>query len=583
MSHHGRQGQQKNSRRPRSMSKELKPKEDNSSDHRSRSVGVSAGKKVTEFYPTNGADFSHGATGGTARHHNPGAAQPRQPRPDDRYNNAGTPPKPPSPKKEVAEEIMNRRITTLLKHTDIKEEYGIKRKYYGVVNRDLPEKVIILLGASGSGKTTLLNFIANCIRGVKSVDDPLVHVELTGEDICTDSITAYTFCQSPNDVPVTIIDTPGFDDSLGAKVQDRVQDLKTFLDNASSENLEINAIGFVAQAHLVRLTASEQLVMDYVLNVFGETATDRLITFVTFADNQPTPPLVEAMRRFGITSKMFLKFNNAILNARTCQEIDDMDRVCWRIGSKSWSKCWKYLLDLPQLQVKIEKSIQEERYDKGVVQTAEQELKSEIKSFINHYEETRLTKEINESQEKVWKLATVVERLKWTNEGINASTEEILVAFVKDVCQSNPRHIIKVLSLSASRHLWVSCVSLVKAFAQIYKFAFESKSNAMRDDGIHYTLYCSKCTHYCPQCQCLLSHHENLPPSRKSELGVLNPDDLLRESKLLFQENVREFSIPGFEPSEQELLECLHDARINGGKMFIDHLIKELDYLGSNL
>ncbi|KAG7163328.1 putative AIG1 family-like protein [Homarus americanus] len=262
---------------------------------------------------------------------------------------------------------------------------GMKRKYYGVLSEKKP-KTIILLGASGSGKTTLVNFVANYFSGVKSADGEVVHVVGNSNDVRsrTTSITAYTFCSGANDTPFTIIDTPGLNDSSGAEVRDHIQSLKTFLANAASQNLEVHVIGFVAQAHLVRLTSSERLVMDYVSTLFGQDITEHFVTFVTFSDYQEIPPVVEAMKNYGVKCNLFLKFNNSAISNNKTDEVDDLDRVYWKIGCKSWKKVVKSLENLPALSVNAMKTVQNEMYATTVIETAERNLRAELKAYITY-------------------------------------------------------------------------------------------------------------------------------------------------------------------------------------------------------
>ncbi|KAK8732482.1 hypothetical protein OTU49_006783 [Cherax quadricarinatus] len=378
-------------------------------------------------------------------------------------------------------------------------ECGMMRKYYGV-HSEMKEKTIILLGASGSGKTTLVNFIANYFKGVKSADGELVHVVRNTNDVrsYTTSVTAYTFCSSEHESPITVIDTPGLNDSSGAEVRDHVQSLKTFLANAASQNLEIHGIGFVAQAHLVRLTSSERLVMDYVSTLFGEGIEDHFFTFITFADNLEMPPVVEAIKNYGVKCNIFLKFNNSSLSNNKTDEIDDLDRVYWRIGSKSWRKCMKSLQNLPALSVNIIKSLQSEVYASTVIDSAERALRTEIKTFIGYMKRQNfMTKEGIHVCEKVWELAAIVHHFRSTHLSDSNNVEDILAHFAEEVCKDNGiahYYCMKLLSLAPSRILLNTGIGIIQSTATIYREASESLNKRRTPSSIALEyLYCHKC------------------------------------------------------------------------------------------
>ncbi|XP_069953096.1 uncharacterized protein [Cherax quadricarinatus] len=468
-------------------------------------------------------------------------------------------------------------------------ECGMMRKYYGV-HSEMKEKTIILLGASGSGKTTLVNFVANYFKGIKSADGELVHVVRNTNDVrsYTTSVTAYTFCSSEHESPITVIDTPGLNDSSGAEVRDHVQSLKTFLANAASQNLEIHGIGFVAQAHLVRLTSSERLVMDYVSTLFGEGIEDHFFTFVTFADNLEMPPVVEAIKNYGVKCNIFLKFNNSSLSNNKTNEIDDLDRVYWRIGSKSWRKCMKSLQNLPALSVNIIKSLQSEVYASTVIDSAERALRTEIKTFIGYMKGQKfMTKEGIYVCEKVWEIAAIVHHFRSTHLSDSNNVEGILTYFAEEVCKDNGiahYYYMKLLSLAPSRTLLNAGIGIIQSTATVYGKAVEmlSKQRQTCSHASPEFLYCHGCTkdhelmkikpttrrkipvfgsnatvitYQCKECKCEGNLHGEKPrdedPSEDcltSNVYYLNT--LLEHTRNCISDVIEEFCTPGYLMSE---------------------------------
>lgn len=397
----------------------------------------------------------------------------------------------------------NAESSTLFVPVKETEVCGITRKFYGVIP-EAEGKTIILLGASGSGKTTLVNFIANYFIGSRKATGKLIQVARNSNDIQghTTQITGYTFCESKNDHPFTIIDTPGLNDSSGAEVQDHVQSLKTFLANADSQNLKIHAIGFVAQAHIVRLTSSERLVMDYISSLFGKEIEKHVISFVTFSDNQETPPVVEAINRYGVNCSVFLKFNNSALSNSKEEEIDELDRIYWRIGCKSWKKCIKLLENLLPLSFK---SLTDEIYVTQIMEVAERDLLTEIKDFMNYCRKNKvINKEVLNNTERVWNFAETVEELRFMKTSQYSSVNNILLNYVEEICASQNSYLstkecMKLLYLSPSRPLLKAGLAIISSAAPIYNSVKQKWNQSPKWEQKHdppEMLFCHVCNYY---------------------------------------------------------------------------------------
>ncbi|KAK4299846.1 hypothetical protein Pmani_027918 [Petrolisthes manimaculis] len=391
--------------------------------------------------------------------------------------------------------------STLIEPFQEDEICGMKKKYYGTKS-DKKEKVIILVGATGSGKTTLVNFIANYFQGNKKADGELVHVARCSNDdhSFTKTITAYTFCDHQDHTPITVIDTPGLDDSSGAEIRDHVLSIKTFLANIASHDYEIHAIGFVAQAHLVRLTSSERLVMNHVSTLFGEASGDHILTFITFGDSQSNPPIVEAMAYYGVKCKLFLRFNNSILTMKTGDEIDELDQIYWNMGSKSWKKCMKVLEEMPPLSVHTMKTLQHSVYVSQIYDSVKKNLKSELKAFINttNIHKGMMNKDAINVCESVWQLAIVV-NYHSNKQSNKTHFVDTLLHYTKEVCQearANEYNCVKLLSLAPSRELVNKGVGILEYNAPVYNIFLQQQHNYAEKPpltGRSISLYCKNC------------------------------------------------------------------------------------------
>ncbi|KAG8013755.1 hypothetical protein GBF38_015880, partial [Nibea albiflora] len=225
-------------------------------------------------------------------------------------------------------------------------------------------KTIMVLGATGAGKSTLINGMMNYILGVKWEDS--FRFKLVDEvqsksqaHSQTSEVTVYKLNHQDGfkiDHSLTIVDTPGFGDTRGIERDKEIVEQLRNLYTAQHGVSEIDAVCFVAQAALARLTPTQKYVFDSVLSIFGKDVAENIGVLVTFADGQ-RPPVLEAINAAGVPcpkSKdglpVHFKFNNSALfadnrssAAGSKSEDDDDDEGCfdqmfWNMGTKSMKK-----------------------------------------------------------------------------------------------------------------------------------------------------------------------------------------------------------------------------------------------------
>nr|XP_045610672.1 uncharacterized protein LOC123765879 [Procambarus clarkii] len=240
----------------------------------------------------------------------------------------------------------------------ISKDQDLIRKYeLGKPKYDTDEKVILLVGATGSGKTTLINGLINYIFGVNWKDAFRFRLisEVTDSNQAksqTKHITSYTIHhQEGFNFPhtLTIIDTPGFGDTSGV-MRDReiTSQIHKFFTTQGTEGIDhIDAVGFVAQSSLPRLTPTQTYIFDQILSLFGKDIADSIFLLLTFADGQP-PQVLSGIKESGIPYRKHFKFNNSALyanniqhNGNTAHEVDsdeegNFDEMFWQMGAKSF-------------------------------------------------------------------------------------------------------------------------------------------------------------------------------------------------------------------------------------------------------
>ncbi|XP_028328906.1 uncharacterized protein LOC114479436 [Gouania willdenowi] len=282
------------------------------------------------------------------------------------------------------------------------------------------KRTIMLLGATGSGKTTLINGMINYIVGVGWQDE--FRFRLVIEDQLksqahsqTSEVTVYEINhQEGFEVPysLTIVDTPGFGDTRGVsrdkEITEQIRRLFTSLNGVS----EIDAVCFVTQASLARLTATQRYVFDSVLSIFGKDVAENIQMLVTFADGKQ-PPVLEAINVSGVPCPknelgfpVHFKFNNSALFANNrkrsinedSEEDDSFDEMFWKMGSKSMEKFFAALGKMNTKSLLMTKEVLKERKQ---LETAIEGLQPQVRAGLAKLEEIKSTKEKIKEHETV--------------------------------------------------------------------------------------------------------------------------------------------------------------------------------------
>lgn len=246
-------------------------------------------------------------------------------------------------------------------------------------------RTILVLGATGAGKTTLINGMINYILGVQWDDS--FRFKLIDEDPSktqaysqTSMVSAYKINHQEGfqtEFSLTIVDTPGFGDTGGI---DRDKSIVDQLHRLFSDKLgisEIDAVCFVAQASLARLTHTQRYVFDSVLSIFGKDIAENIRMLVTFADSR-RPPVLEAVKAAQVpcplTDKgvpVHFKFNNSALFADKSGHSEDdgdaeddegnFDKMFWNMGVSSMKRFFSALATMKTKSLTLTKEVLRER------------------------------------------------------------------------------------------------------------------------------------------------------------------------------------------------------------------------------
>ena len=210
------------------------------------------------------------------------------------------------------------------------------------------EKVLMILGATGSGKTTLINSMVNYLFGVTFEDDFRLQLisENTGKSQAhsqTTCITSYTIYKMKGfklPYPLTIVDTPGFDDTRGIQ-RDKIisKQIHTFFSQSGEHGIDhLDGVGFVVQAALARLTSTQQYIFDSILSLFGKDVKQNIFIMITFADAEE-PPVMHSIKKIDKNFKTYYKFNNsAVFADKISSDNKYFTALFWEMGYKSFEE-----------------------------------------------------------------------------------------------------------------------------------------------------------------------------------------------------------------------------------------------------
>ena len=261
----------------------------------------------------------------------------------------------------------------------------IRKCELGMPKPVVPEKVIMVVGATGSGKTTLINGMVNYVLGVNWKDE--FRFKLIADEGQTNQaksvtswVTSYTlYHQDGFQVPytLTIIDTPGFGDTAGIiKDKEITEQIRNFFTTKGIGGIDhLDAVGFVAQSSLPRLTPTQKYVFDSILSLFGKDIGDNIFMMLTFADGQ-RPPVLDGIKEADVPYQKFFKFNNSALFACNTKTVDtedsdseeekdegdgNFDQMFWKMGAKSFKDFLKHLNKVESKTLVLTKDVLNER------------------------------------------------------------------------------------------------------------------------------------------------------------------------------------------------------------------------------
>ncbi|XP_026106414.1 uncharacterized protein LOC113078309 [Carassius auratus] len=271
-------------------------------------------------------------------------------------------------------------------------------------------KTIMMIGATGAGKTTLINTMINYIMGVEWKDDFRFVLIDEGKhksqaESQTSEITAYQINHMDGfrfPYSLTIVDTPGFGDTRGISHDQKITaQIQEFFSARGGIDC-IDAVCFVVQASLARLTHTQKYVFDSILSIFGKDIAQNILVLVTFADGK-RPPVLEAIKVADVPCSttesgdpLHFKFNNSVLFATNNtsahdeeSDCDNFDEMFWKLGFSSMKKFFTSLITMKTQSLSLTQEVLKERKQ---LEVHVQGLQPQINAGLTKLDEIKKTR-----------------------------------------------------------------------------------------------------------------------------------------------------------------------------------------------
>ncbi|XP_056119691.1 uncharacterized protein LOC130097042 [Rhinichthys klamathensis goyatoka] len=208
-----------------------------------------------------------------------------------------------------------------------------KKMTFGERDKNKPHKTILMVGETGTGRTTLINAIVNYMLDVQREDKVWFEItddqsDRTSVHSQTSIITVYGFYPQESKTDLTIIDTPGYGDTVE---RDKEIAESFFSLSKSAEGIhEIHAVCLVINATQNRLSDRQIYIFDAVQSLFGRDIAENMVLLFTHSDGARPRNVLAAVKEAKVkcavneqNQPVFFLFNNCQSEAADEEDDDD--------------------------------------------------------------------------------------------------------------------------------------------------------------------------------------------------------------------------------------------------------------------
>jgi hypothetical protein len=155
---------------------------------------------------------------------------------------------------------------------------------------------------------------------------------------------------------------------------------------------ELNAVGFVVQSSLRRLTASQKYIFNSVLEIFGKDIEKNILFLTTFADGD-TPEVLEVIKEAKLPCKKdtkgspcYHKFNNGAIYDSNQDPDDEISPIQWKAGMKNFKLFFDELSEMPTKSLQMTQQV---LHDRKELQVKLEWIQNAIPNYLMTMEELR--------------------------------------------------------------------------------------------------------------------------------------------------------------------------------------------------
>ena len=120
-----------------------------------------------------------------------------------------------------------------------------------------------------------------------------------------------------------------------------VEQIRAVFSEQGDKGIDIlDAVCFVIQAPMCRLSPTQQYIFDSILSVFGKDIASNIFVLITFADGK-RPPALDALKEAHVPFEKDFVFNNSALYVDTND--NETGQIFWKMGKKGFEDFFKVL------------------------------------------------------------------------------------------------------------------------------------------------------------------------------------------------------------------------------------------------